>query len=472
MNNMPWPGASPCLGDASEYRRWHELPFFNYIDCPAYDINGVRKWWEWQKIAEWAEESGLLNDKSSLLGLGCGSEPLVYYFAGRAGHVLASDIYSAETSWGEARFRDLEQLYGKPYTYPRERLDFENADMRQVPVADESIDLVWSCSSIEHVPSLFDTWLVYAEIARVLKPGGLAILTTEYCVDGPSYLLRSLNALDSMLLPNLVGSLGGLSLLGSVSVPEIAAGQQNRPFLRRYVGARPISSGIQEASSSMYQKIGFSTLAPVAYVLRKAGRTITPWRSLALPEQYYLYSDAVLQAELGNSANAARMLEGCYEDALRNCPLQLAAQIAFVYLSALAQGASRGAYLSKASKFIQILPEDGLLDADIVAAVAMQMGAVGEVEECAKLLQRCAMSPSALFDHSIAVSCLNIKALNLLGRAEEGISGLVDNLRDLLANGLPIESLRRVLTKEIPSLTPDETQQQQLLKLLCARAGC
>ncbi len=55
---------------------------------------------------------------------------------------------------------------------------FEQADALHLPFPDDRFDLVWSCESGEHMP---DKRTFFAELVRVLKPGGTLILAT-WCV--------------------------------------------------------------------------------------------------------------------------------------------------------------------------------------------------------------------------------------------------------------------------------------------------
>lgn len=47
-------------------------------------------------------------------------------------------------------------------------VDFVHADMRALPVADDSVDVVVCALALTHVPQLRDA---FAEFARVLRPG-------------------------------------------------------------------------------------------------------------------------------------------------------------------------------------------------------------------------------------------------------------------------------------------------------------
>jgi SAM-dependent methyltransferase len=149
-----------------------------------------RKAWEFEFIAAAAEELGMLNGNKVALGIGVGSEPLIFFFARHARQVVATDLYSSQAAWSTARIDDVERIFdASPFPDPRERVSVRNADMRALPFADEEFDFCWSCSSIEHVDNLAQIVAVYNEIVRVLKPCGYAILTTEFCVSRPPYQL-------------------------------------------------------------------------------------------------------------------------------------------------------------------------------------------------------------------------------------------------------------------------------------------
>lgn len=57
-----------------------------------------------------------------------------------------------------------------------DRVDVETADMRKLPFADASIDLAVSCAAIHNLEAAEDRATTIGEIARVLKPGGRALI--------------------------------------------------------------------------------------------------------------------------------------------------------------------------------------------------------------------------------------------------------------------------------------------------------
>ena len=141
-----------------------------------------RKWWEWDYTADCAEQLVVLASTTTAAGLGAGDEPLIFYLADKCRRVIASDLYSPNTVWREARFANTSRILdASPIPYPRSRVALLNADMRQTGISEQSIDFVWSCSSTG--PS-GTTLLVHGCAASVLRrairpscrgrPGGCA----------------------------------------------------------------------------------------------------------------------------------------------------------------------------------------------------------------------------------------------------------------------------------------------------------
>lgn len=63
----------------------------------------------------------------------------------------------------------------------RNQVEFRLADAKALPFDDQSIDAVYSVSVLEHIP---EPHAVIQEIARVLKPTGLFVLTIDVSMDG------------------------------------------------------------------------------------------------------------------------------------------------------------------------------------------------------------------------------------------------------------------------------------------------
>ncbi|NOG72849.1 cyclopropane-fatty-acyl-phospholipid synthase family protein [Roseicella sp. DB1501] len=158
-----------------------------------------RKLWEDCYILQVLWEAGLLQPGRRALGFAVGEEPLPAILASHGVEVLATDIAAEDAraqDWiatGQ-HGRGTDRLF-RPHLFPSraafDRLvSFRSADMAQLPEAllDGSRDLVWSACSMEHLGS-HEAGLAFVETAmRCLRPGGIAVHTTEMNLDpaGPT----------------------------------------------------------------------------------------------------------------------------------------------------------------------------------------------------------------------------------------------------------------------------------------------
>ena len=140
-----------------------------------------RKGWEWAQGIYALGQFGLLRDDAVGLGVGAGAEQVLFYLANRVGMVYATDIYGS----GEfARETAFAAKLTHPERYARvpfrpDHLTVLHMDGRKLDFADNSFDFAFSFSSIEHFGGHVASGAAVREIGRVLKPGGVAVLTTE-----------------------------------------------------------------------------------------------------------------------------------------------------------------------------------------------------------------------------------------------------------------------------------------------------
>jgi len=161
-----------------------------------------RKQWECVWILQCLEHAGMLAGGRRGLGFGCGREPLAAAMAARGCVVVATDL-AAEAAAGQGwietgqHARALADLNLRGVCPPgafRERVAFRAVDMNAIPDDLEGFDFVWSSSAFEHLGSL-DRGLAFVTRAmRCLKPGGIAVHTTEFNLssNGPTLEAREL----------------------------------------------------------------------------------------------------------------------------------------------------------------------------------------------------------------------------------------------------------------------------------------
>ena len=140
-----------------------------------------RKHWEFAMLTLFLEDVGALTETTEALAVGAGREPVLYWLANRIGRVVATDIYG-EGSFGgrEAAASMLADARAHaPYPFRERSLEVRWMDARQLDYPAESVDVVFSLSSIEHFGSVRDVRRAAREMGRVLRPGGHAVIVTE-----------------------------------------------------------------------------------------------------------------------------------------------------------------------------------------------------------------------------------------------------------------------------------------------------
>jgi SAM-dependent methyltransferase len=147
-----------------------------------------RKAYELTQTIFGLQRLGALTDAARILSVGAGHEPILYWLANHAGHVVATDLYEGEWQQKFSREGDPGVLDDPgtfaPFPYRRERLSFMRMDGSRLAFGDRAFDVVYSLSSIEHFGGVDGARGSVAEMARVLKPGGILALATEWCVRG------------------------------------------------------------------------------------------------------------------------------------------------------------------------------------------------------------------------------------------------------------------------------------------------
>jgi SAM-dependent methyltransferase len=163
----------------------HEIPHFS----PDFPKGAeYRKYWEVAMSVRALSDFGALRPDARLLGIGAGTETTIFYLANSVGTVFATDLYLNARDWGEsAPWRMLVSPDRfAPYPYRRDRLVVQHMDARLLGYPDDWFDGIFSSSSLEHFGSWESIATAAYEMGRVLRPGGVLTIATEYLISGPS----------------------------------------------------------------------------------------------------------------------------------------------------------------------------------------------------------------------------------------------------------------------------------------------
>lgn len=164
-----------------QYRYWCQA----LKEQPKY----YRKQWEFVFIAQALFERGLLRAGKKGLVFGAGQEPLPSLFASFGVQILATDqdaegaVRSGWTATGQHTF-DLSALNQRGICTDRmfsELVSFMPVDMNAIPTSlDNEFDFCWSACALEHLGSLEHGLAFIQNSLRALRPGGVAVHTTEF----------------------------------------------------------------------------------------------------------------------------------------------------------------------------------------------------------------------------------------------------------------------------------------------------
>jgi SAM-dependent methyltransferase len=120
--------------------------------------------------------------------VGAGHECVLYYLANRTRLTVATDLYGGAFAGSIAAEADPAFLSDPgafaPFPYRRDHLVGLPADGLALPFVSESFDVVYSLSSIEHFGGHDKAAESVREMARVLRPGGVACVATEFIMEG------------------------------------------------------------------------------------------------------------------------------------------------------------------------------------------------------------------------------------------------------------------------------------------------
>jgi ubiquinone/menaquinone biosynthesis C-methylase UbiE len=135
----------------------------------------------------WESKIGKLRDRERLLrridwtgsehvlDVGCGRGLILVGAARRlrTGKAIGIDIWQSEDLTGNAPDAVLENAR---YEGVDDRVEVRTADMRQIPFPDGTFDVILSRAAIHNIYSANDRAAAIREIARVLRPGGQAVI--------------------------------------------------------------------------------------------------------------------------------------------------------------------------------------------------------------------------------------------------------------------------------------------------------
>ena len=179
-------------------------------------------WMLWEaKIGKLSRRDWLLSQinwtgNERVLDIGCGRGLLLIGAAKRltAGRATGIDLWQNEDLSDNRPDATMDNARCEGVA---DRVDVQTADMRELPFADNSFDVIVSRAAIHNVYNSADRVKVIADIARVLKPGGYAVIEdirflTQYTAQFKKNGCTDVKRIDSRLFGLLMTILTYTSL--------------------------------------------------------------------------------------------------------------------------------------------------------------------------------------------------------------------------------------------------------------------
>ncbi len=158
-----------------------ELPLARMAGWTALGCGSMAFWMLWSsKFGKVRQRERLLDridwtGAERVLDVGCGRGLMLIGAAKRltTGTASGIDLWQAEDLSGNRPEGTLENARQEAVA---DRVDVQTADMREIPFPDATFDVVVSSAAIHNLYEAKDRGKAIGEIARVLKPGGRALI--------------------------------------------------------------------------------------------------------------------------------------------------------------------------------------------------------------------------------------------------------------------------------------------------------
>ena len=158
-----------------------------------------RKLWEWAYICQAMYERGMLDQGKRGVVFAVGRESLPALFASFGCSIVATDLAADDpraTGWATSgewakTLEELNRLGLCPDPLFRERVSFRPVDMNHIPADLRGFDFSWSSCSFEHCGSLELGVEFLIHQMECLRPGGVAVHTTEFNLTSNTNTVRT-----------------------------------------------------------------------------------------------------------------------------------------------------------------------------------------------------------------------------------------------------------------------------------------
>jgi len=143
----------------------------------------ARKRWEQAYILQALYARGMLRPGVRGLGFGVGSDPMIPVMVNYGCNLVATD-YGENESQGWGSGLELNPRGIADANAMERQVRYRDVDMNDIPADLSGFDFVYSCGSLEHIGGLQEGLDFIENAMACLRPGGLAVHTTELNLSG------------------------------------------------------------------------------------------------------------------------------------------------------------------------------------------------------------------------------------------------------------------------------------------------
>lgn len=219
-----------------------------------------RKHWEVAMAVRALKVGNVLRPGAEVLGVGAGGEPTIFFLTNHVSRVFATDLYLAAGEWSEQApplmLTDPGRLWPPTAKWQLRRLVVQHMDALDLRYDDETFDGAFSSSSLEHFGKPEEMRQAVREIARVLKPGGVLSLSTEFRLEGPGPGLPGVHLFSEQELREWIVGAADWELLSPLDLT--LSDETRRTELPFSEGCADVTAHTQKFGALYFHKLDWS----------------------------------------------------------------------------------------------------------------------------------------------------------------------------------------------------------------------
>ena len=216
-----------------------------------------RKYWEIGMCVRALSDGNVMRADAEVLGVGAGNEPTSFFLTNHVRRVYATDLYLDE-NWRESANPGMmlhPERYWPSAWNPR-RLVVQHMNALDLKYEDGSFDGIFSSSSLEHFGTDDDIRASLREMARVLKPGGVLSLSTEFRLSGKGSGLPGIRMFDESEVREIIF---GAADWVPISPPDFSVSETSRLTQHSFAGAgSDLANHVQTFGEIIFHELAWS----------------------------------------------------------------------------------------------------------------------------------------------------------------------------------------------------------------------